>query len=85
MAAGDWTCKRLLESDGYGTEIEASLLKWVWYSMQACLFAGAEGIGRFFIEDFALHLLPFVCVEPKRFVKRVFRRPLRLSASFSLV
>ena len=44
MTAGDWTCERLLESDGYGTEIEASLLKWAWYSVQACLFAGAEGM-----------------------------------------
>ena len=47
MAAGDWTCERLLEFDGYGTEIEASLLKWVWYSVQACLFAGAEGMNGF--------------------------------------
>ena len=72
-------------SGDYGNEIEVPFLKWAWFSVQACLFAGAEGIGRFFIEDFALHLLPFVCVEAKRFVERVFRRPLRLSASFSLV
>ena len=44
VAAGDWTCERLLEPDGYGTEIEASLLKWAWYSVQVCLFAGAEGM-----------------------------------------
>ena len=42
MAAEDWSCERLLESDHYGIEIEASLLKWAWYSVQACLFAGAE-------------------------------------------
>ena len=47
MAAEDWTYERLLESDGYGTEIGASLLKWAWYSMQACLFASAEGMDGF--------------------------------------
>ena len=44
MAARDWSCERLLESDGCGTEIEASLLKWAWYSVHAYLFAGAEGM-----------------------------------------
>ena len=72
-------------SGSYGNEIEAPFLKWAWFSVQACLFAGAEGIGWFFIEDFALHLLPFVCVEPKRSEQRVFRQPLRLSASLPLV
>ena len=47
MAAGDWSCERLLESDSYGIEIEASLLKWAWYSVQAYLFAGAEGMDGF--------------------------------------
>ena len=47
MAIEDWICERLLESDGYGTEIGASLLKWAWYFVQACLFAGAEGIDGF--------------------------------------
>ena len=72
-------------SGGYGNGIEAPFLKWAWFSMQAYLFAGVEGIGRFFIEDFVLHLLPFVCVEPKRPEERVFRQPLRLSAFLSFV
>ena len=44
VAAEDWSYERLLESDGYEIEIEVSLLKWAWYSVQACLFAGAEGM-----------------------------------------
>ena len=44
VAAKDWSYERLLESNGYVTEIEASLLKWAWYSVQAYLFAGAEGM-----------------------------------------
>ena len=74
-----------MESGIYENEIEAPFLKWAWYSVQACLFAGAEGIGWLFIEDFALHLLSFVCVEPMHFEERVFWQPLGLSASFPLV
>ena len=65
--------------------IEAPSLKWARLFVQAHLFAGTEGIGRFFIEDFASHLLPFVCVEPKHPEERVFRQPLRLSAFLPLV
>ena len=44
MAAEDWFYEQLLESDGYGIEIEVPLLKWVWYSVPDCLFAGVEGM-----------------------------------------
>ena len=44
VAAEDWPRERLLGSDGYGTEAEASFYKWAWYSMRACLFAGAGGM-----------------------------------------
>ena len=71
MTVEDWSCTRLLGSGGYGSEIEAPFLKWAWYSA-GLPFRWRRGCGWLFIEDFALHLLLFVCVEPKHLVKEFF-------------